>query len=257
MADKNRLAAGPVDPGRLFPGLSIDCVIIGFDLNDLHILILKWKELDMWSLPGGFIQIDEDIDTAATRILEDRTGLQLPFLRQFHTFGKVNRRRLDQVLENIDASNTEFKELMPWLKQRFVSIGYLSLVDMRKSHPTPDLFSDQCIWKPIHALPELIFDHNTIVKKAEEQIRNQINYLPVGISLLPPKFTMKDLQQLYESILQLKLDRANFQKKMLKLGILNRHEKLRLGGTHKAPYLYSFNQERYNELLEKGIGYLS
>ena len=93
--------------------------------------------------------------------------------------------------------------------------------------------------------------------KALEQVRNQINYLPIGISLLPEKFTMKEYQLLYEEILQRKLDRANFQKKMLKLGFLDRHEKKLSGGAHKAPYLYAFNDERYNELLEKGIGYLS
>jgi hypothetical protein len=147
--------------------------------------------------------------------------------------------------------------MLAWLENRFISTGYLSLVDMRNSNPAPDYLSASCTWIPLDSIPEMIYDHNDIVQKALEQIRNQINYLPIGLSLLPEKFTMKEYQLLYEEILQRKLDRANFQKKMLKLDFLDRHEKKLSGGAHKAPFLYAFNRNKYQELLEKGIGYLS
>jgi ADP-ribose pyrophosphatase YjhB (NUDIX family) len=245
------------NPNNFLPGVSIDCVVIGFDLNQLHILLLKMKDAELWLLPGGFVQKDEDMDSAASRILKERTGIKLPYLKQFHTFGNLNRRENNPVDNSDSPMAVQFKEMLPWLEQRFISTGYLSLVDMRNSKPTPDYLSDSCTWIPLESLPELIYDHNMIVDKALEQIRNQINYLPIGFSLLPEKFTMKEYQVLYEEILKKKLDRANFQKKILKLGFLDRHEKQLKGGAHKAPYLYAFNKDKYNELLEKGIGYLS
>jgi ADP-ribose pyrophosphatase YjhB (NUDIX family) len=230
-------------------------VIIGYDFEELHVLVLKWKGTDNWSLPGGFIQLDEDMDTAAVRILKSRTGLDIGFLDQFHTFGNKNRRNRDELNQGLKIINMN-TSLAQWFKQRFISTGYLSLVDIKKCHPKPDIISDSCEWKPINDLPELIFDHEEIVRKALDHIRIQINYLPVLISLLPDKFTMKDLQKLYESILQKELDRGNFQKKMLKLGIFIRHEKQLDGGAHKAPYLYSFDKEKYLEYLNKGVGFV-
>jgi len=246
-----------VDPSTLLPGVSIDCVVIGFDLTELHILLLKLKQHDLWTLPGGFIHLDEDMDQAATRILEERTGIKLPYLVQFHTFGDVNRRGEIKFPEGIEMQGLAFEKMMTFLEQRFISSGYLSLVGMRDCEPTPDALSDECTWIPVNQLPRLLYDHADIVEKALEQLRSRINYMPVGFSLLPEKFTMKEFQALYEKILDKSLDRGNFQKKMLKLRFLSRHEKQLSGGAHKAPYLYSFNEARYNELVEKGIGYIS
>lgn len=245
------------DTNNLLPGVSIDCVVIGFDLNELHILLLKMKNYEIWSLPGGFIELDENMDQAATRILEERTGIKLPYLIQFHTFGDVNRRGKFVFPELIEIQNQAMEKMKAFIEQRFISSGYLSLIDMRDCKPTPDAVSDECTWIPVKQLPQLLYDHSTIVAKAMEQLRIRINYMPVGISLLPAKFTMKEFQRLYEEILSKDLDRGNFQKKMLKLGFLTRHEKQLSGGAHKAPYLYSFNVTKYNELLEKGIGYIS
>ena len=245
------------NPLSILPGVSIDCVVIGFDLSQLNILLLKLRGTELWSLPGGFVHIDEDMDHAASRILEERTGIKLPYLKQFHTFGDLNRRDNKPNLGSITTMPEQFKDVLPLLEQRFITTGYLSLIDMRNSKPTPDNLSESCDWIPLESVPELIYDHNNILMKALEQIRNQINYLPLGLSLLPEKFTMREYQRLYEEFLQKKLDRANFQKKMLKLGFLERHEKQLTGAAHKAPYLYAFNQDKYNELLEKGFGYMS
>jgi len=257
MNDKKHYPGGFGDTSVFLPGISIDCVVIGFDLKELQILLLKLKEHDLWMLPGGFIHLDEDMDQAATRILEERTGIKLPYLKQFYTFGDVNRREKTKLPEVKQTPKEIFKKLVAFMEQRFISSGYLSLVDMRSCAPTPDAFSDKCTWQAVKQLPQLLYDHNEIVEKAMEQLRSRINYMPVGNSLLPEKFTMKEFQTLYEQILSKSLDRGNFQKKMLKLGFLDRHEKQLTGGAHKAPYLYSFNKKRYNELVEKGIGYIS
>jgi ADP-ribose pyrophosphatase YjhB (NUDIX family) len=245
-----------MDTSVLMPGLSIDCVIVGYDHSRLHILVTKVIDTDIWSLPGGFIRKDENMDQAASRILEERSGMTLPYLQQFYTFGDVNRRKHSPLQSQL-KSHIQLQEMLSWLEQRFISTGYLSLVDMRKSNPSPDVLSEVCRWIPVNELPDLLYDHGNIVKKALEHVRNQINYMPVGKSLLPERFTMKEFQLLYESILGRELDRSNFQKKMLRLGFLKRHEKMKGGGSHKAPYLYSFDTDTYNELLEKGIGYMS
>lgn len=247
----------PFSIDDLVPGHSVDCVILGFEDQQLKILVLKWKRAsNFWALPGGFIYKDEDIDLAAVRVLKERTGIELPFLEQFKTFGDAKRRDDATLDKNLDAMQVG-KRIRDWFDQRFITTGYFSLVDIRKCGLTPDMYSEGIFWKPIDALPELIFDHSRMVDSALSYIKNQINYLPIGINLLSEKFTMKELQGLYESILQKKLDRGNFQRKMLKLDIFIRHEKQLDGGAHKAPYLYSFDKEKYEKLMEQGFGFNS
>lgn len=242
---------------QFIPGQSVDCVIIGFEQQILKILVLKLNFKDnLWMLPGGFIFKDEDIDRAAIRVLKQRTGLELPYLEQFKTFGKADRRD-SKILTKQMASFGLKGKTSKWFTQRFITTGYLSLVNIDKCDPKTDFFDETAKWVAIDDLPDLIFDHNEIVKTAIDYIKNQINYLPIGITLLPEKFTMKQLQSLYESILKKKLDRGNFQRKMLKLDIFIRHEKQLEGGAHKAPYLYSFDKAKYNELLEQGYGFNS
>ncbi|MCK4881303.1 MAG: NUDIX hydrolase, partial [Bacteroidales bacterium] len=148
MNDQNRHSDLLSDPSSFLPGVSIDCVVVGFDLKELHILLLKWKEHDIWMLPGGFINLNEDMDQAATRILEDRTGIKLPYLKQFHTFGDVNRRAKTKLPEVSQVQGEPFKKMIAFIEQRFISSGYLSLVDMRNCAPTPDALSDACSWLP-------------------------------------------------------------------------------------------------------------
>lgn len=238
-------------------GQSVDCVILSYKNHRLYVLLLKWKGVTLWSLPGGFIYKDEDMDKAAVRVLKQRTGLDYPYLSQFHTFGKNNRVRGFDIKPLLKLVNQDSPDFVEWILQRFNTTGYIALVNKDRSNPKPDLLSDRCEWIPVDEIPEMIFDHRNIIEKALEKLKIQVNYLPIGINLLPEKFTMKDLQMLYESVLNKKLDRSNFQRKILKIGFLERLGKLKNGGAHKAPYLYRFDKEKYEELLKKGIGFVS
>lgn len=243
------------------PGNSVDCVILGYANQQLKILLLQWKNRGVWSLPGGFILKEEDMDQAAHRVLEERTGLKSIFLNQFYTFGSRERsqmngaiqaKRTKEILRELEIDNTNF---VHWIQGRFITTGYFALADIRKTDPQPDFLSEKCEWKALDDLPELLLDHRQIIEKALEHLRIQLNYLPIGLSLLPPKFTMQDIQKLYEALLQKKLERSNFQRKMLSLGIFIRLEKQLTGAANKAPYLYRFDTAKYKVLIRKGIGF--
>lgn len=248
---------------QCLPGNSIDCVIFGFDNHQLKVLLLQWKHEKVWSLPGGFIDKNDDMDEAAYRVLQERTGLKSIFLNQFYTFGGKERsqvngvtqaKRFEKLLKGFKNVN---QDITNWLKQRFITTGYFALIDINKTKPRTDFLSEKCEWKSIKDLPELMMDHRKIVKKALDHLHIQLNYLPIGINLLPQKFTMQDLQKLYEAILRTPLERSNFQRKILKLGILVRLEKQMSGAANKAPYLYKFDKVNYQQLIEKGIGFVS
>ena len=241
---------------KYIPGQSLDCVIISYAKNDLQVLLLQWENTGAWGLPGGFIYKDEDMEIAAARVLKERTGIDSPFLSQFYTFGDIKRRDIEQLLHELEITKLNTRLIRQWFIQRFITTGYLSLVNINECKPKPDIMSSKCEWVPLNKLPKLTFDHNYIVEKALERLKVHINYLPIGRTLLSEKFTMKDLQKLYESILQNKLDRGNFQRKMLKLKMLIRHEKQLKGGAHKAPFLYKFDILKYKELMETGIGFI-
>jgi len=236
--------------GHLYflPGISIDCVIFGFHNDELKVLLLQWKDSLKWCLPGGFIFKDEHMDQAAVRILQSRTGLSNVYLQQFRAFGHPNRERGKQSLHRALklGSNT-------WINERFITIGYWAIVDFTKVKPMPDMFSKSCAWYDINKVPKLILDHNEILDEALLSLRRNVNEYPLGKNLLPPKFTMPDLQKLYETILGKPMDRRNFQKKILSLGILERLRERKEGVAHKAPYLYKFNEAKYKAAMKQGL----
>ncbi len=235
------------DEAELVPQLSLDCVIFGFNEGVLSCLLLKWKGTDEWSLPGGVVRQVESIDDAATRVLKERTGLDKIFLNQFYAFGKVKR------YENT-AIRKKLSHLVPeklWY-DRAISIGYYSLVNFAAVSPNPDELTEACVWWDLKDLPELLFDHREILDKALHSLRRELSFQPVGFNLLPEKFTMPELMRLYEAILDRKMDPRNFQKKILKTGILNRLDEVKKGVAHKSPFLYSFDKDRYEAVLNEG-----
>lgn len=227
--------------------LSVDCVIFGFHNNELKVLLLQWKDTNRWCLPGGFILREEHIDDAAIRILKDRTGLEKIFLKQFYAFGDPSR---DRKKHGFKLPKEATKS---WLWERFVTVGYWALVEFSKVIPTPDEFSAACEWWDVHNVPSLILDHNDIMVTALQSLRRELNDYPIGRDLLPSKFTMPELQRVYETILGKSLDRRNFQKKMLALDILERLKEIKKGGAHKAPYLYRFDPKKYERAMKEGL----
>ncbi|HEY9195568.1 MAG TPA: NUDIX domain-containing protein [Mucilaginibacter sp.] len=221
------------------PGLAIDAVIFGFHDKQLKVLLLSYKNTGLFALPGGFIHDDEDVNQAARRVLFDRTGLADIFLDQFYVFGDNNRFDPTPLKTIMQARGYE-PPAEHWLLKRFVSIGYYALVDFTRAIPAPDSISDSCDWFALDELPELMQDHHQMIQKALETLQANLDQKLIGFNLLGDEFTMGELQSLYETVLNKKLIRAAFQRKMLSLGILERIAKKFTGGAHKAPYVYRF-----------------
>ncbi|MGB5007306.1 MAG: NUDIX domain-containing protein [Ferruginibacter sp.] len=237
---------------NLLPALSVDCVIFGFHENQLKVLLLKHRHRDMWALPGGFIGKNEPTDAAAYRVLKERTGLNEIFLQQFQVFGDPDRSQKEFHLQDLKKDGIKVNE-DSWILQRFVTIGYYALVEFTKASPPSDWINEKSLWWDINDLPALILDHRKIFDQALATLRQQLNYQPIGYNLLPEKFTMPELQKLYETILAKTLDRRNFQRKILGYGILKRLKERKKGVPHKAPYLYSFDLKKYNDALRQGF----
>ena len=234
------------------PGLSIDCVIFGFHDNQLKVLLIKTAYSDKWALPGGFVPVTEGIDKAAVTVLHGRTGLQGIFLRQFATFGNADRCNAtfsNSILDFYGISHAEGK----WFASRFVTVGYYALVDFLEAVPQPDGKNDVVEWIDHKAVPELILDHGEILSKALETLQMELNLMPVGYNLLPEKFTISDLQKLYETILDRKLDRRNFLRKITAIGILTKLDEKKSNVAHRAPNLYSCDKVKYEEVLKNGL----
>ncbi|GAB3234648.1 NUDIX hydrolase [Algoriphagus aestuariicola] len=227
------------DRSQYIPHLAFDSVVFGFSKGKLKILLMEYHATGWLALPGGFVKPDEDLETAVKRGLHERTGLKEVYLEQFHTFGTVDRFQPDVMKTILLASGAEVPENY-WMLDRFFSVGYYALLDHEKVSLTPDILSDSITWYEVDKLPSLIFDHNIIVQKALQTLRENLDRKLIGGNLLPERFTMNELQAVYEAILGEKLRRTSFQRKMLSLEILERHEKLFTGKSHKAPYLYSF-----------------
>lgn len=240
----------PPSNQEYMPHLAYDSVIFGFNGKQLKILVLEYHNTDFFALPGGFVKWDENVDDAVKRGLQERTGLENIYLEQFYTFGDVSRPAPDVMRTILKNNGYEVKNDY-WMFDRFISIAYYALINYEEVSPRPDELSDSINWYSLNELPSLMMDHQQIVDKALETLRENLDKKLVGMNLLPEKFTMKDLQKVYEAVLGKKLRRTTFQRKMLSKNILVRHEKLFSGGAHKAPYLYSFKSKTVEVLIEK------
>ena len=227
------------------PHISVDTVIFGFNGDQLKVLLLKMKFNHQYFLPGGYMKEEENLESAAIRILRERTQLDKIFLQEFAVFSELNR------------SEEAFKDFPDdlWHKKRFISVGYYALVNHKDVSPIGDELSESCDWIILDELESqnITMDHKQIIEKALNTLREQISYKPIGLNLLPEKFTLSELQKLYEAILGRTLNRGNFYRKIKNIGILKKLDEKRKGGAHKAPDLYTFDQENYFKILENGI----
>ena len=232
---------------KYLSNVSFDTVIFGFTGEELKILILEYQNSGMFAIPGGYIRRDKNLLDAVQEGVKRRTGLNKIHLEQFHTFGML--KRSDPEPTKIIARGLGYElEEDNWMLDRFITIGYYSLINYNQVKPKPNKYSDSINWYSINNLPPLMMDHEKIVAKALEAIRADLLKKPIGINLLPEKFTMKELQKVHETILNKKLRRTTFQRKILNMDILKRHEKLFTGAANKAPYLYSFDKDKIENM---------
>lgn len=233
--------------------ISLDCVVFGFHETQLKVLLLRMKNTGQWGLPGGFVQDHESMEVSARRVLKERTGLDDIFLTQFHVFSDPHRTKTNFTVPDFMELGQD-PSITSWFDQRFISVGFYALVEYSKVQPSPDSLSDKCEWMDLDEIGELMMDHRQILNKALETLRLQLVFQPVGYSLLPEKFTMPELQRLYETILGKELDRRNFQRKMSAYNILIKLDEVKPGGPHKAPALYKFNLTNYQKAMNEGLG---
>lgn len=212
--------------------VALDCIIFGFDRRGLKLLLIKRDfepEKGKWSLMGGFLNRDEGLDKAADRVLYNLTGLRNVYLEQLYGFGEVDR---DPV-------------------ERTISIAYYALINIRE-HDKELVEKYGAKWFPVDDLPDLIFDHNDMVEAAKRRLKYRASHEPVGFELLPDKFTMPQLQDLYEDIYETKLDKRNFRRRILSMNILTKTDEKQKKYSKKGAYLYRFNEGKYEEKMEKG-----
>jgi len=215
--------------------VAVDCIIFGFTANKLKLLLFKRKVAPAkgsWSLIGAFIKNDQSVDDGAKQILFETTGLQNIYLEQLKTYGAVNR----------DSA------------ERVISIAYYSLTSITEFE-LKSVEKYDAKWFDLDEIPELIFDHNEMVSDAINTIKIRAKHQPVGFNLLPKYFTIPELQSLYQAIYQRKLDTRNFRKKILSLDILTKTVKKDKSGSKKGAFLYEFDKEKFEILLEKGLNF--
>jgi ADP-ribose pyrophosphatase YjhB (NUDIX family) len=227
------------------PGLTIDCVIFGYHDQQLKVLLGRYKGLNGYGLPGGYVKKTELLSVAAKRILKEKTALDNLYLEQFYIFGDTSFRR-----QKLDIHPSIAKS---WLAERTFSIGYYALVEFSKVTPEPDFLVDPYEWHDVNAVQSLLFDHSEMITKALEHLRVNLYHKPIGYNLLEKKFTLPEIQSLYETILEKKLDRRNFPKKLMSLGLIKDTNEVRKIGQHRSPKLYSFDKKNYNTALKEGI----
>ncbi len=220
---------------NFLPNLSLDLVIIGYEDGKLKCLLLNVA--DVWVLPGGYIKIDESVDTAVHRVLRERTALEKPHFKFLSVFGDKNRNFSEEFQTYFEQQGLPWNE-DHWIAQRFVTLAYYSLVDMAQLHPEPGEFDDAVAWFDFDQLPHIGLDHDSIISKARNRLKEDITKEQLTYNLLPPEFTMPQLHQLHETILSERVDRSRFQKKMLATGQFERLPKLKKETPGSNPYQY-------------------
>jgi 8-oxo-dGTP diphosphatase len=211
--------------------VAVDCIIFGFDHDKLKLLLIKRNfepQKDKWSLMGGFVENNESVDEAALRVLDSLTGLKDIYLEQLYTYGDVERD----------------------LEDRVISVAYFALIKTNEFEETSGNF--QAKWFTLEEKPELIFDHDIMVDKALRRLKRKSKSQPIGFELLPDKFTIPQLQNLYEAIWMEKLDKRNFRKKIISTGVLKKLEEKDKESSKKGAFFYQFDKDKYDTLKIDG-----
>jgi 8-oxo-dGTP diphosphatase len=216
------------------PFVTVDCVVFGLDKSeDIRVLLINRAYApykNFWALPGGFVIENETLEEAARRELFEETSVKDLFIEQLFTFGELERDPRGHV----------------------ISVAYFALVNLEKHPPSASTDASDAKWYKLSELPELAFDHSEIIEMAINRLNSKVRYQPVGFELLPEKFTLSELQNLYETILGKELNRRNFRSKFLKMGILEQLERQK-DVAHRPAFLYKFNKGKYEELTSKGF----
>lgn len=214
------------------PSVTTDCVIFGFDGERLKVLLVKRggePYAGWWAFPGGFVKIDESAEEGALRELQEETSLSDSYVEQFHTYSNPDR----------DP------------RERVITIAYYALVKISDVKGGDD--AKEARWFALDEIPQLAFDHDVILRDAMTRLRERIHFHPIGYELLPERFTLKQLQSLYEAVLGIRFDRRNFAKKMLHLDILTQLDETIWPTPKREANLYRFNLDKYNELKRRGF----
>ena len=219
------------------PSVAVDCVVFGLDdAQKLKVLLIQrgvTPYQDKWALPGGFVRLDESIEAAAVRELKEETGIDKVFLEQLYTFGEVDRDPRDRV----------------------ITVAYYALINIREYIVKAQTDAKNAEWFFVERLPTLAFDHEKILEIAKQRLKGKLRYQPIGFELLPAKFTLTQLQRLYETVLEEKIDKRNFRNKILKMKLLVDIGEMQAGVSHRPAKLYQFDKKRYQELKQIGFNF--
>ena len=216
--------------------LTVDCVVFGLDDDELKVMLIQRGQPPFegqWALPGGFVHLDETLEEAARRELEEETGLHKVFLEQLYTFGAVER----------DP------------RERVVSVAYYALVKLSDHKVQAATDARDAAWFGVHDVPSLAFDHAEILHQALARLRGKLRYQPIGFELLPKKFTLSQLQHLYELVLERQLDKRNFRKRVLGMDLLIETDEVEQDVAHRAARLYRFDERKYRRLAKAGFNF--
>lgn len=218
------------------PSLTVDCVVFGLDDDDLKVLLIQRGVEPFegrWALPGGFVKMDESLEGAARRELEEESGLRPGHLEQLYTFGEPDR----------DP------------RGRVITVAYFALVKLSAHVLRAATDAREAAWFSVWDTPKLAFDHADILNTALQRLKGKVRYQPIGFELLPPKFTLTQLQRLYEVVLERELDKRNFRKKILAMDLLEELDEVEQDVSHRAARLYRFDHKKYRQLEKAGFNF--
>lgn len=225
-------------------------MLFGFHADELKVLLLKWDDNEFWALPSGRILKNELLEDAALRALKETAGIEDVYLQQFHTFGGADRYKYYSRSQTAKLSGKPVKRADA-SHEPIVSVGYYALLDFEKVVPR---FTGEYQWCEITKVPDMLLHHNDMIEMALVTLRKDLRYLPIA-KLLPQKFTLREMQKLYEVILDRTFDRRNFHKLLMSYDFLIKLKEKRKGTANKAPHLYKINLEKYETALQDGISY--